>query len=73
MTDEQNTKTQNMAPSTGDAKPVFTGRVCIYSDHEEVTPANVVEILNKSVSVHGFNVGQIRYLWNYYRGKQPIL
>lgn len=74
MADEQNTETQQTASSSkGDAKPLFLGRACIYSDYEEVTAANVVEILNNAVPVHGFNVGQIRYLWNYYRGKQPIL
>ena len=73
MADEQNTDTQTLASSKGDAKPLFLGRACIYSDFEEVTPANVVEILDGAIPTHGLNVGQIRYLWNYYRGKQPIL
>ena len=62
-----------MASSTGDARPLFMGRKCIHTDYDEITDANVIDVLNEAIIIHGFNVSQIRYLWNYYRGKQPIL
>ena len=78
MSEEQATEsqvidTQATVPQEVDVKPLFVGRKCIYSDYEEVTAENVVEILNGAIPTHGFNVGQIEYLWRYYRGDQPIL
>lgn len=52
---------------------ILTGRKVITSDAEAITPENVVEILNKAMSVHIGNQGDIEYLWDYYKGRQPIL
>lgn len=52
---------------------VLTGRKKITSDVEAVTAENVVEVLNKALGTHEGNRADIAYLWDYYRGKQPIL
>ena len=49
------------------------GRRVITTDAAEITSANIIEELNKAFDVHNLNRGEIEYLWNYYRGKQPIL
>lgn len=51
----------------------LTGRRIIYTDAKEVTRANVVEVLEKAVSVHKQNRNEIEYLYKYYKGDQPIL
>lgn len=52
---------------------VLTGRKVIFSDAEAITAENVVEVLNKAMGVHIGNEGDIEYLWDYYKGDQPIL
>lgn len=49
------------------------GRRMIKSSVTEVTAKNVVEVLQKAMTDHDLNRSEIDYLWNYYRGKQPIL
>ena len=49
------------------------GRHMIKVDETEVTPGNVVAILNKALPWHMKNRLDINYLWWYYRGFQPIL
>lgn len=49
------------------------GRRVIYTDCSEITDDNVLEVLEKALSVHGQNRGEIQYLYDYYRGKQPVL
>ena len=49
------------------------GRRVITTDVVEITNKNVVEELNKAMRTHSLNRAEIEYLWNYYRGKQPIL
>ena len=49
------------------------GRRVITTDVAEITSANIVEELNKAFATHDLNRAEIEYLWNYYRGKQPIL
>ena len=48
------------------------GRRVIYTDCDEITPKNVVSVLEKALSTHGTNRGVIQYLYDYYKGKQPI-
>ena len=52
---------------------INNGRKIIYTDIEEVTPENVVDILNQALIIHSDNAQDIDYLWNYYKGSQPIL
>ena len=49
------------------------GRRVITTDATAITDANIVDELNKAFNTHSLNRGEIEYLWNYYRGKQPIL
>lgn len=49
------------------------GRDVITIDEVGITDKNIVEILDKVMSIHTKNRNDIQYLWNYYRGKQPIL
>lgn len=49
------------------------GRKMIFSDVDEVTAENVVDVLQKAKHIHGENAKQIEALWDVYRGKQEIL
>lgn len=49
------------------------GRRVITTDATELTNENIVKEINKAFDTHSLNRGEIEYLWNYYRGKQPIL
>ena len=51
----------------------LTGRTVIYTDVEEVTAENVVEVLKSASDSNQSNVSDIKYLYDYYKGKQPIL
>ena len=51
----------------------LTGRKVIYTDVEEVTAENVVEVLKSASDSNQSNVSDIKYLYDYYKGKQPIL
>lgn len=62
-----------MADEQNPVGRVLTGRKVIYSDAEAITAENVVEILQKAMALHITNQGDIEYLWNYYKGDQPIL
>ena len=52
---------------------VYKGRKCIYADYDVITPENVLQALQDTLPHHLFNVIQINYLWNYYKGEQPII
>ena len=49
------------------------GRRKIYTDVAEITAENIVDVLNNALGVHSLNANEIDYLWNYYRGRTPIL
>ena len=49
------------------------GRRVITTDATEITSGNIIDELNKAFNTHNLNRSEIEYLWNYYRGKQPIL
>ena len=51
----------------------YTGRRIIYTDEKEITSANVVKVLQNAMTTHTANRMEIEYLYNYYKGKQPIL
>lgn len=55
-----------------DTRQIF-GRRKIYTDEEYITAENVVDVLRKAQLLHSQNQNEIQYLWNYYRGKTPIL
>lgn len=51
----------------------MNGRRVIKTSVTEITRENVVDVLKKALAIHELNRSEIDYLWNYYRGKQPIL
>lgn len=59
-----------------DGEPMyFFGRRKIYSSlkKSELTPEAILKILPSVLRIHDLNSAEIDYLWNYYKGKQPIL
>lgn len=67
-----------MANQIDENKPVqetreMHGRRVIKSSEKAITKENVVNVLMKALDTHYLNSSEIDYLWNYYRGKQPIL
>lgn len=51
----------------------MTGRTVIYTDVSVIDKSNVVQVLKKALETHEVNKNEIQYLYDYYRGKQPIL
>lgn len=51
----------------------YYGREPIYTDETAVTAENLLDVLQKAFKVHILNRSDIDYLYNYYKGKQPIL
>ena len=49
------------------------GRRIIYTPYEEVNRENIVQILTEALAIHLTNADDIEFLYNYYRGIQPIL
>ena len=49
------------------------GRRMIKTDQTEVTIDNVVTVLCKALPTHWENRSEIQYLWDYYKGRQPVL
>lgn len=54
------------------SRPMF-GRKTIKSSAKFIDRENVVEVLTKALKTHFFNQSEIEYLWQYYKGNQPIL
>ena len=51
----------------------LSGRKQIFADVQSVTGENLLEVLNKGLSAHISNSGEIEYLYKYYKGIQPVL
>lgn len=49
------------------------GRTQIFTDVAVINAENVVSVLEKALETHAQNQNDIEYLWDYYRGKTPIL
>lgn len=51
------------------------GRRQIFTNYkeDEIDDSNIVEIINTANTTHQTNVNEIEYLYNYYKGDQPIL
>ncbi len=49
------------------------GRRVLYTDATEITADNVASVVQNVFPAHLANVDEINYLYNYYKGKQPIL
>ena len=55
------------------AEKTLTGRSVLYTNVEEVGRDNVVEVLETAVDDNTENIADIKYLYDYYKGKQPVL
>ena len=49
------------------------GRKIAYTDVEQITADNIVNVVGNCIGVFYFNKTIISYLWNYYKGDQPVL
>lgn len=49
------------------------GRIEILTATDRIDQSNLLQVLNDSLAIHTINSQAIDYLWNYYRGEQPIL
>ena len=49
------------------------GRTPILTPETEVTRENIIDILHRAIPVFEKNANDCQYLYNYYKGKQPIL
>ena len=49
------------------------GRRMILTSADFITASNVVAVVEQAYITHLLNRGEIEYLWNYYKGKQPSL
>ena len=49
------------------------GRQIIYTNTSDITADNLLTVLEKAYLTHLNNSADIQYLWDYYKGKQPIL
>ena len=58
--------------NNGYGKALF-GRRVIYTDESVITADNVVSVVRNALPAHAANVYEINYLYDYYKGRQPIL
>lgn len=49
------------------------GRRIIYTDEENINSGNVIDVLTGALNTHNLNRPEIEYLYEYYKGNQPIL
>jgi SPP1 family phage portal protein len=54
-------------------KRTLYGREVIYTDFEEINSENVLQVLERAMTIHTRNRADIQYLYDYYKGKQPII
>ena len=50
----------------------FTGRQMITTAEEVITADNVIDVVKEAMRIHEKNASDIDYLWNYYKGDQPV-
>lgn len=67
-----------MANTIDESKPkmanrVLFGRRVILTSAKQITKANLLDVLQKAINVHSTNENEIEYLYQYYKGNQPIL
>lgn len=69
---ENENENQNHITNKGYGRALF-GRKVIYTDEKEITASNVVAVIQNAFLEHLTNRNDISYLYDYYKGKQPIL
>lgn len=50
----------------------FYGREQLFTSYSEVNSENVGKVLDEVFTIHQKNASQIKYLYEYYKGKQPV-
>ena len=50
----------------------YIGREMIFTDYDEITKDNTLDVLDKAFSIHMMNVTEEKYLFNYVAGDQAI-
>lgn len=55
------------------ASRTFTGRTVLYTDEAQVDNSNIAAVLEQAVKDNEQNISDIKYLYEYFKGKQPIL
>ncbi len=70
MPSSSNTTEQTTTPIVSH---MLFGRRKIYTSVSAITSENVVDVITKAYNVHLMNRGEINYLYEYYKGKQPII
>ena len=63
----------NETSNNGCASRNLFGRRNLFADVSEITADNVVAVVEQAYIDHLVNRGEIQYLWDYYKGKQPSL
>ena len=73
---QQNSEQQNSDEQRNQylsvSKQMF-GRRVIYTSEKEINTRNVTKVIEQAYITHLINRGEIQYLWDYYKGKQPSL
>ena len=49
------------------------GRKIAYTDVETITKDNISDVIGNCIGIFNYNKTAIEYLWNYYKGDQPVL
>ena len=49
------------------------GRKIAYTNVDTITANNVVKVIGSTIGIFNWNKPVIKYLWDYYKGDQPIL
>ena len=62
-----------MSSTVANAERTLFGRRVIYTDVTEITRENIASVITDAIAVHLLNSNEIQYLYDYYKGKQPIL
>ena len=49
------------------------GRTPILTAETEITDANIMSVMNKAIPIFNKNAAECEFLYNYYKGRQPII
>lgn len=55
-----------------DIVKVCYGRKIAYTNVSQITPDNIVPVVGSCIGCFNYNKTVIEYLWNYYKGDQPV-
>jgi SPP1 family phage portal protein len=72
VSEVQNNEQQQTRVIQMPRKQMF-GRRAIFTSEQVITAENVAKVVLQAYQTHLLNRGEIEYLWNYYKGKQPSL